>query len=192
MNLHESQLFWGSRTVPGFWPIANSSLFKGRWWMIFQSMTHQIPTNPAHTCLIMSDWFSPHGVHTIPLALTAGFFWQASMGTLEPRGGWTRYCCNEYPVAIRSQIGGTDSIYKAYIVGQFFRILIGDIPPISMAQNMVRLRTFINWILEISHWNIVCRDRTDNDQHEPYKRRQTMIWWRTFKNKNDWIYPLVN
>ena len=58
-----------------------------------------------HTGYILSRWQS------------AGFFWQASMGTLEPRGGWTRYCCNEYPLAIRTQIGGTYHILLAYFSG---------------------------------------------------------------------------
>ena len=42
-------------------------------------------------------------------------------------------------------IGGTDSIYKAYII--FQALISGNIPRLHMARNMVRLRTSINWIL---------------------------------------------
>ena len=43
--------------------------------------------------------------------------------------------------------------YLPYMFGLFFRPKFQGISPENMAQNMVRLRTSINWILKISHWS---------------------------------------
>ena len=74
--------------------------------------------------------------------------------------------------------------YLPYIRPIFQAQISGDIPPIHMARNMVRLRTSINWILEFPFkWeNNVDDDDEDEDEEEFQRRSGGQIWNFMFEN----------
>ena len=63
-------------------------------------------------------------------------------------------------------ISGTDwlEVPIPYIFGLFLRPKFQGISPQNMAKNMVRLRTSINWILEISHFTKDAQKHGYNDE----------------------------